>query len=167
MSKLHLPLFVLASSVSVSGCNGSDDLVINEFMASNDTTVEDEGGGTPDWIELHNPGSADQKLSGWFISDDEDELDKHALGKGLSVPAGGYLLLFADGNTEEGTDHVSFRLSKDGEDIFLSVREEGELTTIDSASFNEQETDVSMARIPNATGDWEASNQPTPEASND
>ena len=48
---------------------------INEVVSSN-SEYTDEDGDTPDWFELHNPGSEDVSIDGWFISDDLDELDK-------------------------------------------------------------------------------------------
>ena len=44
--------------------------VLNECMASNLTTLYDEDGDTPDWIEIYNPGSAATDLTGWGLSDD-------------------------------------------------------------------------------------------------
>ena len=48
---------------------------INEVVSSN-SEYTDEDGDTPDWFELHNPGSEDVSIDGWFISDDLDELSK-------------------------------------------------------------------------------------------
>jgi hypothetical protein len=48
-------------------------IAINELVASNGSTLVDEDGDTPDWFELHNPGSAAVDLRGWGLSDDRDE----------------------------------------------------------------------------------------------
>ena len=45
------PPIILYCTVFLSG----QTVQINEVMASNQTTVFDEDGDTPDWIELHNP----------------------------------------------------------------------------------------------------------------
>jgi len=53
---------------------GSDgnSLVINEFMADNNTVLEDpdEAGEWPDWIELFNGSAEPVTLSGLFLTDD-------------------------------------------------------------------------------------------------
>ncbi len=48
----------------------------NEIMASNTATVTDEAGEYDDWIELYNTGAQAVDLSGWFITDNPDNLDK-------------------------------------------------------------------------------------------
>jgi len=48
------------------------DLYINEFMADNDTTIQDPdgNGGYPDWIELYNGGPTAIDLGGMYLTDD-------------------------------------------------------------------------------------------------
>ncbi len=45
----------------------SSDLVINEFMADNETTVADQDGEYDDWIEFYNNGNEDISLSGYLF----------------------------------------------------------------------------------------------------
>lgn len=45
-------------------CNAA--LVINEFMASNGTTVTDPQGHYDDWIEIYNPGPGTADLGGMY-----------------------------------------------------------------------------------------------------
>ena len=54
----------------------SQDIVINEIMALNQTIIYDEDGDTPDWIELFNTGSEQIDLSGFSLSDDSLEIQK-------------------------------------------------------------------------------------------
>lgn len=53
-------------------------LVINEFMADNDATVEDpqEPGQYPDWIELYNASDEAVTLNGLYLTDDMNEPTK-------------------------------------------------------------------------------------------
>ena len=51
-------LRLLAIFLSFSSILFSEGLVINEYMSSNGSTLYDEDGDTPDWIELYN-ASAD------------------------------------------------------------------------------------------------------------
>ncbi len=67
----------------------SEKLVINEFMASNSTTISDSAGGFDDWIELYNPTSADVTLSGMYLTDKPDNLTKWKFpGDSLKIKAG-------------------------------------------------------------------------------
>ncbi len=50
------------------------DVVINEFMASNDVTASDQDGEFDDWIELYNNTNASIDLSGYSLSDDGTDL---------------------------------------------------------------------------------------------
>ena len=68
-------------------------VVINEFLASNVSGLQDGSGAHPDWLELYNPTEDWIDLDGWMISDDRQERDKHIL-QGLGIAAGGWLLLY-------------------------------------------------------------------------
>ena len=132
----------------------SSDVVINELMAVNDNTVSDNAGEQDDWIELYNNGSDDADLTGHFLSDNEGEFDKWQFPDGTILPAGGYLIIWADDDEEQATAdtiHTNFKLSSGGEILTLS-NPDGEI--IDQVDFGEQEADISYARIPNGTGDF-------------
>ncbi len=138
------------------------EVTVNEFQASNATTVTDEAGAYPDWIELYNYGDADVSMAGWTITDDLDEPDKFTL-PDLTIKAGDFVVLWADGDTDEGALHLSFALAKEGEAIGLYDEQGRALTEL---VYEEQGTDWSAARIPDASSNWETTNQPTPGAPN-
>ena len=50
------------------------DVFISEFSASNDAVLRDGDREYPDWIELHNAGDQSIDLSGWFLTDSQNEL---------------------------------------------------------------------------------------------
>jgi len=79
-------------------------LFVNEFMADNDTTLEDpdEPGDYPDWFEIYNPGSETVDLSGLYLTDDLSDPTQFQIPDGLSIPAGGYLLFYADDDAGQG-----------------------------------------------------------------
>ena len=133
-------------------------LVINEFMASNETGLQDESGAFPDWIELYNPTKETVSLDGWMMSDDLEEPDKHTLSN-LEIAGGDFLVLFADGDDEDGDRHLGFSLSADGEEIGLYAPD-GQ--AMDRLEYGSQATDLSAARIPDGGDVWEITNMPTP-----
>ena len=128
----------------------SGDLVINEFMASNGTTVMDADSSYDDWIELYNNSDEDISLSGYFLSDDGDDLSQWAI-PDTTISANGYLIVWADNDEDQKGLHANFKLSGSGETIYLS---NSDTTIIDEVSYADQTTDISMGRYPNGTGSF-------------
>ena len=87
MKYLSLLFFFFCVSI------GAQTIKINEVVSSN-SEYTDEDGDTPDWFELHNPGSEDVSIDGWFISDDLDELDKWVF-PNITLAPDEYLLVWA------------------------------------------------------------------------
>lgn len=138
-------------------------LCINEFMASNASTYEDAGGAYPDWIELHNFGSEELDLEGVGITDNLDDPFKHTL-EGLTLAAGGFVVLFADGDLDEGDDHLDFNLDIEGEALGLYGPGGAEL---DALEYNKQITDVAAYRTQDCGGEWSYTKAATPGDSNE
>ena len=124
------------------------NIVINELLAINDNVVQSEYGEFADWIELHNNTNSTIATNDLFITDDTINLQKWRL-PNSSLPPNGYLILWADERSNQGGLHTNFRLSNNGEQIFLS-NSLGQI--IDSITFPTQSTNVAYARIPNGTG---------------
>lgn len=147
---------------------GQSDLRINELMPSNATTLidPDEPDEAPDWIEIYNPTAADVSLTGLAVTDDPSELDKHIITQTLTVPANGFLILYADEDPKQGAAHLSFRLSGNGEYFGLSLIDgSGAPTLVDAVEFPAVPTDLSYARSSNGAGVWRIG-RPTPGKSN-
>src|SRR5947209_7986284 len=53
--------------------------LITEFVASNQTGLTDEDGNRGDWIEIYNPGAEDVNLSGYHLTNDDQDLSKWTL----------------------------------------------------------------------------------------
>ena len=136
-------------------------LYINEFMASNATTICDSFGSYSDWIELYNSTDTDMDISGFGISDNLSQPMKYRFPDGSTIAAKGYLVVFCSGNEgmQNGELHAPFGLRSYGEDVVIANRA-GRI--IDSYSFKNQETDVSMARIPDGAGELQSNSQPSP-----
>jgi hypothetical protein len=123
------------------------DIVINEFVASNDRSLTDGDGNTPDWIELYNGSSHPVSLAGWSLTDDGRNLRKWPFPPGTVLGAGGYLVVFASGRGEtdyvdaKGNLHTNFALDKAGEYLAL-VGPDGVVHDY-APSFGLQQTDVS------------------------
>ena len=137
------------------------DLVVNELQALNDSTVADEEGEYDDWVELHNRGDEAISLAGLYLSDDATDPWAFPL-PDATLGAGEYLLVWCDNDPEQGPLHAPFALSGDGESLILSSDD----AIVDQVDFGSQETDVSLARLPDGFGAWVACTTPTPGAAN-
>lgn len=97
------------------------ELVINEFMAINDSGLRDEDGDESDWIEIANTGVLAVDLDGWFLTDDAAKQTKWSF-PSVILGAGDALLVFASGkDRRDGTGelHLNFKLSGVGEYLAL------------------------------------------------
>ena len=128
------------------------DLVINEFMASNDVTVADQDGEFDDWIEFYNNSSTTIDLEGYYLSDDANDLQKWAFLPGAIIEGNSYAIVWADNDETQTGLHASFKLSASAESIFLS-KTDG--TIVDEVSYVNQTSDISYGRIPNGTGNFQ------------
>jgi hypothetical protein len=154
--------YTLLSAIS-SAAPGQ--IVINEFLASNQSDTPDEYGAFGDWIELYNTTSSPILLSGLYISDNYNNSTKFALPTSEVIAANGYKILFADGLGIMGNTyiHTNFNLSASGEQIMLSNYNN---VVLDSVSFGAQSQNVSMGRCPNGTGAFIFLNPPSFAVSN-
>lgn len=146
-------LFALLLLLGFINSGIAQSLSINEFMADNDvlTGIVDEVGQSDDWIEIHNTTNATVDISGYFLSDKLDELNKWEVPAGYSIGPYGYKIIWADDDATQGPLHTNFKLSKSGESIYLS---DPNGAIVDSVNYGEQTTNISFARIPNGTGDF-------------
>jgi hypothetical protein len=139
------------------------DVVINELMPVNNTTITDEYGEYDDWIELFNLSSSTVDISGYFLTDSKKELTKWVFPQGTSIPGKGYLIIWADADSTQWGLHTNFKLSSSGEELVLS---KPDATIIDKVKYPAHSVETSYSKIPNGTGDfiWK---KPTFNKSND
>jgi hypothetical protein len=138
-------------------------VVLNEVMAKNAYTAQDEYNEAEDWIELFNPTSAPIDLSGWFLTDSPFNLTKWTFPAGTLINDNGYLIVWADEDGWQAPLHANFKLSGDGEDLHLI---NADTMLVDAVNFGPQVTDLGYARLPNGFGPF-VIQQPTFAASND
>src|ERR1051325_8511032 len=121
---------------------------ITEFMASNKTTLTDRDGSYSDWVEIYNPDAAAVSLNGWYLTDNASKKTKWQF-PAVTIPAGGYLIVFADDKNlrdPAGELHTNFSLSADGEYLGL-IQSDGKTVVSEFApTFPAQTADVSYGR---------------------
>jgi hypothetical protein len=156
------------------GSPGADDsgllpdpgsVVINELLANS-------AGGGSDWIELYNATDQSIDLSGWYLSDDNDDLMKYRIAEGTVIPAGGYLVFYETLHFDNQGDPgclTPFGLSKDGETVYLNSGSDGVLTGYsEQQMFGASDAGVSLGRWEQSDGLYVfvALMEPTPGAAN-
>ena len=74
----------------------AETIVLHEIMADNETALADNFGDYSDWIEIKNLGDTPQNLAGWYLTDDEDVLNKWTF-PDVTIGAKDYLMVYASG----------------------------------------------------------------------
>ena len=105
-------------------------------------------------------------LTGRYLTDDATQPRKWAFPNATRIPAGGFLVVWADedGQASEGL-HANFKLAAGGEQLYLIDSDANENAILDSVIFGEQAEDRSYGRLPDSTETWGALD-PTPGSAN-
>jgi hypothetical protein len=145
-------------------------LFINEWLADNTLVLADPADGQyEDWFELYNPTDDPMDLEGASLTDSLSDTNKYRIPPGFTVPAHGYLLVWADGETNQNNLavrpdlHAGFSLSKSGEAIGLY---DAGGTLVDAVVFGPQALNISEGHFPDGTGPVIAMPVATPGAAN-
>lgn len=145
-------------------------LRINEFMASNVSCCPDVQNGTDefdDWIEIYNAGTTSIDLAGMYLSDNPDNPFKSRIPgddpAATTIAPGGFLIIWADEQAEQGPAHANFKLSAAGEYIGLFYRDG---RTIDEYTFTGQAENRSSGLSTDGGATWIVFPNPTPGLSN-
>ena len=68
-------------------------LYINEFLALNETGIQDETEAYEDWLEIYNPGPDPVDMGGLFLTDDFSNTTQWMF-PDTTLEAGGFLLVW-------------------------------------------------------------------------
>ncbi len=96
-------------------------LEISEFLAKNDEGIRDQFDKREDWIEIHNNSPAAIDLGGYFLTDNQGDLDRWEFPSVILEPDQ-YLVVFASGNDLKNPAaplHTNFSLNDAGEYLAL------------------------------------------------
>ena len=126
------------------------NVVINEVMSNNVTSVTDASGKFEDWIELYNTTNFPISTAGLFLTDTAGILHKWEL-PNHTIPDNGYAIIWADEDGGQGDMHANFKLSNLGEQLILTNTDS---VLIDSITYLPQADDIAFARSPNGSGSF-------------
>ena len=154
--------FTLSSNINFTAVFLEDSnppiIVINEFLAVNQSINTDEEGNYEDWIELYYNIPSTINLNGYSLTDDLNYSDKWIF-PNIEISGEGHLIIWTDDDDEDGDMHTNFKLSSSGEDIGL-FDPNGNL--LDGLTYLEQTVDVSYGRASEDSNDWQFFDDPTP-----
>ena len=158
-------IIFLAAIILTENIGYSQQIRINEIMASNATTIADEDGDYVDWIELFNLGTEVIDLTGWSLSDDYADPFKWSFPT-VNIAAGDYLLIWASGKDRRMPGnplHTNFSISNSGEELLLSNSNGMLINFIPATPLL---ADISYGRYPDGSPNWYYYQDPTPGYSN-
>jgi Lamin Tail Domain len=142
-------------------------LFVNEIMASSTTCCPDNDGGIDefdDWIEIYNNSASTIDLSGMYLSDDLNDPFKSKIPNGVTIPAGEFLVFWADEQGSQGPLHVNFKLTQGGEAVGLFYIDGRKIS---SKEFGAQDDNKSFGATQDGGSTWQQFTSPTPDASNE
>ena len=142
------PFEITSPSYNSSNGNNPSGIVINEWMAFNDSAEMDEYDEYNDWIELYNNSNQAINLNGYYLSNKVTERTKYQF-PNITIGAHDYLILWADQDSFQGDLHLPFKLDSERDDIILS---RPDTSTIDYFSFSDALSNLSISRYPNGIG---------------
>lgn len=144
----RLPVFWgLVAAVCLAVDAGGQDVVISEFMASNERTLRDNFSNYVDWIEIHNREVAPVNLSGWGFATETNASPKWVF-PATNLPAGGHMIVFCterDLKTVGLPLHTSFKLKAGGMYLAL-LRPDLGVASEYAPEYPSQAADVSYGR---------------------
>ncbi|MDF2436871.1 MAG: C-terminal target protein [Bacteroidota bacterium] len=139
----YYTLFATVSTVNAG------ELALNEIMANNSNSAQDQNGEYNDWIELYNNTSSYVSLKNVFLSDSYVTPLKWQFPDNTTIAPNSFLIIWADKDTTQSGLHTNFKLSGTGEKLILSYASG---MVIDSVSFGSLGADLSYQRCPNGIG---------------
>jgi regulation of enolase protein 1 (concanavalin A-like superfamily) len=142
-------------------------VAINEWMAGNTSTIQDplDSNKYDDWFELYNYGTNAADLTGYYLTQTITNKFLFEIPSGYVIAPHGFLLVWADKKSTTGSSdlHVSFKLSKSGEEIGLFAPDG---STVDYVAFGAQSDNISEGRYPDGSANIIFMTTPTPDTNN-
>lgn len=141
-------------------------VIVTEIQAKNQRTLRNANGESPDWIEIHNPGTEPVNLGGWhlFYRDDSKAAElriRPSIVKDVIIAPGAYrLIYFGERRPEEGAIAFSLNLEAQGA-IIHWTDPRGQVVQAFNTPWPAFEADMSIGQSP--LGDaWGVCEKPTP-----
>ncbi len=126
-------------------------LVINEILAHSHAAADD-------WIEIQNLGTTALNIGGWFLSDNNNNLQKYEIAADTTILPGGYIVFYESIHFNNASDPGAsqlFAFSENGETAYFSSGQDGILTGYqEEEDFGASETNIAFGRHPQSDGSF-------------
>ncbi|NEQ51080.1 MAG: T9SS type A sorting domain-containing protein [Leptolyngbya sp. SIO3F4] len=142
-------------------------LVWNEIMPDNNSVYADNQGDFDTWVEVYNGGNAPVDLAGYYVSNDPANPMQYRIpncSMNTVVTNGGWNVIWADDEDEEGALHTNFTLPV--QDGFIGLYTPDGSTLVDTIRYDSVRTDFSWGRDGDGNPAWILFSGSTPNASN-
>ncbi|MDC0266119.1 CotH kinase family protein [bacterium] len=157
------------SEIKITVAMVADHPVISEFMAANETGLQDGDGEFSDWIEIFNPTASSVDLSSYFLTEDSSDLTKWSFPP-LPLAPGERIIVFASGKGAAGPAgeiHTNFKLSAGGEYLALVTASGSTLLQEFAPTYPALDEDVSYGILRGDLSTSRVLGTPTPGQPND
>ncbi|MBD5475186.1 MAG: hypothetical protein HDR17_04260 [Lachnospiraceae bacterium] len=126
-------------------------ICINEVCSSYFPVSFAETQPPSDWIELYNFSDTKIDLSGFYLSDDKEDLYKCGLPAVELMPGGYYVIHSECDEMVDGEERLNFKISTQGETLYLSNQD----GVIDIVNVPGMDTNTAWSRLTDAGSEWE------------
>lgn len=141
-------LFALFFSMGVQAQRVTS-MRINEVLVINHDNFVDDYGRRNGWVELYNNSAGTVNIGGCFLTDDKNNPRKYPIPKGdvlTKIPPRQHILFWADGDPNNGTFHLNFKLDPSKENYIALYDADGK-TLVDEITIPAgHKPDVSYGR---------------------
>lgn len=152
----------LLTALSVANTQ-AQQLSINELQVANTDQIIDPSFNYGPWLELYNSASTEADITGWWVSDDPDNLQMAKISRSTKVPAKGFATLWFDNHSKYYPSQINMKPDVNGGTLYLSDKN-GNLKL--QVEYPAQIARCSWARTTDGTGTWSFCSTPTPTATN-
>lgn len=147
------------------------NLWLNEVHPENLDGPADAAGDRDPWLELYNAGGATISLTGFYLTDDFNDLLKWPFPVGAIINPGQRLVVWLDGEPAEaaGTQwHANFRPTPGSGSVAIVTHVNNSPAVLDYLTYEQLSAGLSFGAFPEAQAIWrEPFFRPTPASAND
>ena len=164
MKKTTLPALLLAFPLFGFISTVRAQVVVNEYSCANLSQYQDDYGKYEDWIELYNTSNTPVNIGGYYLSDNENKPAKWQFPPAVTIPAKGFLKIYASGRDialNGSSFHTSFKLSQSKNTPEHIVLSDATGTVIDDREIVRTQLGQSVGRKTDGAAAWRIFTQPT------
>jgi hypothetical protein len=156
MKKIILITVLNCCLVFIASCqnNINNNQLVIKTIVPKGSVHENEFGKKTDWIEIYNNSEEEIDLGQgkWYLTDNVKRPKKFKL-PAITIKANNSVIVWCDdANRVKKEIHTNFKLSSYGETLMLSYKNDKEIITIDTVSYEPVKEDEQMAICRTSSG---------------